>query len=68
MSRFNIDYRESKPKFLYPNPFSTMAEATLNTSIYLLLKYQRVREPDVVFKIHNIREYPRHFGRGAMNE
>ena len=63
-----MDFRESMPKFLYPNSFSTMAEITLTTSIYLLLKYQRVGEPDVVFKIHNIREYPRQSGRGAMNE
>ena len=63
-----MDFRESKPKFLYPNSFSTMAEITLTTSLYVLLKYQRVGEPDAVFKIHNIREYPRQFGRGAMNE
>ena len=31
-------------------------------------KEWRVGEPDAVFKIHNIREYPRQFGRGAMNE
>ena len=34
MSRFNMDFRESKPMFLYPNSFSTMAEITLTTSLY----------------------------------
>jgi hypothetical protein len=58
MSRFNLDFRESKPKFLSPNSFSTMAEITPTTSLYLLLRYQRVWEPNAVFKIHNIREYP----------
>ena len=51
-----------------PNSFSTMGEITPTTSLYLLWKYQRVGEPDALFKIHNNREYPRQFGRGAMNE
>ncbi|CAL8250955.1 unnamed protein product [Boreogadus saida] len=33
MSRFNLDFRESKPKFLSPNSFSTMAEITPSTSL-----------------------------------
>ena len=63
-----MDFRESNPKFLYPNSFSTVAEITLTTILYVLLKYQRVREPDAVFKIHTFREYPCQFGRSAINE
>ena len=59
---------ESRPKFLSPNSFSTMGEIIPTTSLYLLWKYQRLGEPDAVFKIQNIREYPRQFGCGAMNE
>ena len=58
-------WTESKPKFL---SFSTMGEITPTTSLYLLWKYQWVGEPDAVFKIHNIREYPSQFSHGAMNE
>ena len=36
MSRFNLD-RESKPKFLSPNYFSTMAEITPTTSVVVEL-------------------------------
>ncbi|CAL8323973.1 unnamed protein product [Boreogadus saida] len=38
MSRFNLDFRESKPKFLSPNSFPTMAEITSVTSLYLMWK------------------------------
>ena len=31
--RFSLDFRESKPKFLSPNSFSTMAEITPTTSL-----------------------------------
>ena len=41
MSRFSLDFRESKPRFLSTNSFSTMAEITPTTSLYLLWKYQR---------------------------
>ena len=34
----------------------------------LLWKYQSVGEPDAVFKINNIREYPRQFDHDAINE
>ena len=33
--QFNLDFRESKPKFLSPNSFSTMGEITPTTSLYL---------------------------------
>ena len=33
MSRFNLDFRESNPKFLSPNSFLTMAEITPTTSL-----------------------------------
>ena len=48
---------ESKPKFLSPYSFFTMAQITPTTSLYLLWVYQRVGEPHAVFKIHNIKEY-----------
>ena len=41
MSLFNLDFGESKPKFLSPNSFSTMAEITTTTSLYLLWKHRR---------------------------
>ena len=42
---FNLDFRESKPKFLSPNSFSTMAEITPTTSLCVesLWKYQSRR-------------------------
>ena len=64
---FSTMSEESKPKFLFANSFSTMAEIT-PTSLYLLWKNQRVGEADAVFQIQNIREYPRQFGRSATNE
>ena len=45
MSRLNLYFRESKPKFLSPNSFSSMAEITPTTSLNLLWKYQRVGDP-----------------------
>ena len=33
MSRFSLDFRESKRRFLSPNSFSTMAEITPTTSL-----------------------------------
>ena len=68
MSRFNLDFRESEPAFLSPNSFFSMGEITPTTNLYLLWKYQRVAEPNTVFKNHNITEHPRQFGCGAMNE
>ena len=40
MSWFNMDFRVSWPKFLFPQFFSTMAKITPTTSLYLLWKYQ----------------------------
>jgi hypothetical protein len=49
MSRFNLDFRESEPKFLSPNSFSTMAEITPSTSLVVEVGYQRLqRKPDSV--------------------
>ena len=54
MSRFNLDFRESKPKFLSPNSFSTIAEITPTTSLYLLWKYQRVGKPTLWYSLRFI--------------
>ena len=35
MSRFNMDFRESRPKIISPDYFSTMAEISPTTSLYL---------------------------------
>ena len=44
MSWFTLDFTESKPKFLSANSSSTMAEINPTTSLYLLWKYQRIRD------------------------
>ena len=46
MSRFSLDFRESKPKFLSPNSFSTMAEITHYES--RCGNTRDVREPDAL--------------------
>ncbi|CAL8350192.1 unnamed protein product [Arctogadus glacialis] len=44
MSRFNLDFRESKPKFLSPNSFSTMADITPTTSLVVEVPGVRKRQ------------------------
>ena len=41
MSRFYLDFSESKPKFLFPNSFSTIAEKTPTTSLVVEVVYKR---------------------------
>ena len=50
----------------FRNSFFPMGEITPTISLYLLWKDQS--KPNAIFKIHNIREDPRQFGRGPMNE
>ena len=59
MSRFNLDFRV-KAKVLFPQ-FLLHREVTPTMSLYLFRKYQRVGEPDAVYKIYNIRQYARQF-------
>ena len=61
VSRFNLDFRESKPKLLSPNSFYTMAEISPTMSLYLFLEVPESRKT-------RRGEYPLQFGRCAMNE
>ena len=45
--RRSTNFRESKPKFLYPNFFSTMAEINPTTSLVLNVAVQSVLQIDL---------------------
>ena len=77
MSRLNRDMEEKRDCHRMQNPARAVPPAAYSNNPFLLYvavhcRLQRVKarvgKPYAVFKIHNIREYPRQFGRGAMNE
>ena len=51
MSRFSLDLRESKPKFLSPNSFSFMAEITPHHYESCCGNTRDVREPEAFVRI-----------------
>ena len=54
MSRF-MEFRESRPKFLFTQLISTLAKISPTTSLYLLWKYQRRQSQSLWFissKVH----------------
>ena len=66
---FQPGLQRVKAKVIFPQFLLHPGWDTPTTSLYLSWKYQGVWEPNAVFKIHNIREYPRQFGRAEwMNK
>ena len=51
MSRFNLDFRESLPKFLSPNSFSSMAKITPHYESLLVAELSESENPTQSLRI-----------------